>query len=186
MIFFIFIFSIAGYVRSDNNYLSAGHSKAGPIVTERSQLDLLLHRLVDDLGDLNLGHLRLSHGHGGGVSGGIVSVGVASVAQGQTGVSEDRSRSSSLLGGLVSGPLTSGLTLSKTGNGKPEDVGAAGLLHSVGVVLDRNLHLLDDGLDDMWGVGEGAAQGIGVAKILSRAHSNQDRTHQQGLHLFSL
>merc|ERR1712203_1287489 len=79
---------------------------------------------------------------------------------------EDRSRSSSL-GLLVSGPIASGLTLSQAGNGEPEDVGAASLLHRVGVILHRNLHLLDDGLHDVWGVGEGGAQGIGVTQILS-------------------
>ena len=162
MIFLYFYYFIAGCERSENKYLGAGHRMAEPIVTERSQLDLLLHGLVHDLGDLNLGHLGLSHGHGGGVSVRIVSVGVASVAQGQTGVSEDRS--SSL---LVSGPLTSGLTLSKTGNGEPEDVGAASLLDRVCVVLHRNLDLLDDGLDDVWGVGEGGTQGIGVPEELS-------------------
>ena len=145
-------------------------------MAERSQLDLLLHRLVDDLRDLHLGHLGLGHGDGGVASVGVVSVGVASVGQGEPGVGQDRS--GDLRGGLVSGSLTSGLTLGQAGNGEPEDVGAAGLLDSVGVVLHGNLHLLDDGLHHVWGVGQGASQGIGVAEILSGAHSNQDRTHQ--------
>ena len=134
-------------------------------MAQRSQLDLLLHRLVDDLGDLHLGHLGLSNSHGRVASVRVVSIGVTSVAQGEAGVSEDRSGGSSL--GLVSGPLASGLTLSQAGNGEPEDVGAAGLLYRVGVVLHRNLHLLDDGLHDVWGVGEGGSQGVRVAEVLS-------------------
>merc|ERR550539_1203024 len=98
---------------------------AEAIEAERSQLDLLLHRLVDDLGDLHLGHLGLVNGHSGVVSVWVVSVRVSSVAQGQAGVGEDRSGD---LGGLlVSGPLTSGLTLSQAGNGEPKVVSAASL-----------------------------------------------------------
>ena len=138
---------------------------AESVVAERSQLDLLLHRLVDDLGDLHLGHLGLGNGHSGVSSVWVVSVRVSSISQGQTGVGENRSGDRGGL--LVSGPLASGLTLSQAGNGEPEDVGAASLLDSVGVVLHRNLDLLDDGLEDVWGVGERGAQGIGVTEILS-------------------
>ena len=134
-------------------------------MAERSQLDLLLHRLVDDLGDLHLGHLGLGNSDGGVVGIGVVSVGIASVGQGQARVGQDRG--SNLLSGLVSGPLASGLTLGQAGDGEPEDVGAAGLLYRVGVVLHRNLHLLDDGLHDVWGVGEGGSQGVRVAEVLS-------------------
>ena len=154
---------------------------AESVVAERGQLDLLLHRLVDDLGDLHLGHLGLGNSDGGVASVGVVGVGVASVAQGQAGVGQHGSRGG--LGGLVSGPLASGLALSQAGNGEPENVGAAGLLDSVGDVLHRDLHLLDDGLDDVRGVGEGAAQGVGVAEELSRGGRNQDRTHQLGMRL---
>ena len=147
-------------------------------MAEGSKLDLLLDRLVDDLGDLHLGHLGLSHGVSGGDIG-VVGIGIASVrisGERETSVGEDGGGLD--LGLLISRPLTSGLTLGQAGNSEPEHVGAPGLLDSVSNVLDWDLDLLHHGLDDVGGVGEGSPQGVGVAQVLSGACCYQDRTHQ--------
>ena len=155
-------------------YLGAGHSKSSPVVTEGCEVDLLLDRFVHDLGHLHLGHLGGGHRHGGIRVGGVrvVSVRVSGVGERQSGVGEGRSGDGLDLSLLISRPLASGLALGQAGHGETEDVGTASLLDAVGYVLHRHLHLLDDGLDDVRGVGEGGAQGVRVAKPgieLSRA-----------------
>ena len=133
-------------------------------MTEGSKLDLLLDWLVDDLGNLHLSHLWLGDSDCWVASVREAGVRETGVGEWETGVCEDRGGNLSL---LISRPLTSGLSLGQAGNSETEHVGAAGLLDTVSDVLERNLHLLDDGLHDVWGVGEGGTQGIGVAQILS-------------------
>ena len=167
--------------------LSTRDGEPESVVAGGQQLDLLLHGDILQLGHLHLGHGGLGHLHLGVGVGQPVAVGVAqtSVGVGQAGVGQDGGGGGGLGGGLlIGGALAAGLALLGAGHGQVEGVDAAGLLDGVGDDVVGDLDLLDDGLDHVGGVGvgEGGAEGVGVAEVLSGGGCHQDGTHQQGLH----